>query len=183
MLSLLSGPSLTSVHDYWENNSYIKFKGPSVKLPKPQLACILGLSLSPVLSSFSSGPVYSFLLMPMCETGVLCVHQGSSHHLSSISRGSKAFPNFNSALHSPHLSFRCRRQPPSTAQSCQSKSWFYTCSLTCALLHGFSMSPKPGTLRGSYVKPYFLVLALKFPGPHQTLCVFLQGHPNVVTLR
>ena len=104
VLSLLYGPTFTSVHDYWENNSYIRFKGPSVKLPKPQLACILGLSLSPVLSSFSSGRVYSILLMPMCTTGVLCVHQGSPHHLSSISRGSRAFPNSNSTSHSPHLS-------------------------------------------------------------------------------
>ena len=80
-----------------------------------------------------------------------------------------------------HVGFRCQHQPPSAAQSCQSKSCFYTCSLTCALLHGFSMSPKPGTLQVSCVKPYFLFLALKFPGPHQTHCVFLQGHPNVVT--
>ena len=77
VLSLLSGPTLTSVHDYWENNSYIKFKGPSIKLPKPQLACILGLSLSPVLSPFSSGPVYSICHTLMCETGVLHVHQDS----------------------------------------------------------------------------------------------------------
>ena len=104
VLSLLSGPTLTSVHDYWENNSYIKFKGPSIKLPKPQLACILGLSLSPVLSPFSSGPVYSICHTLMCETGVLCVHQDSPHHLSSISRGSKAFPDSNPMSHSPHLS-------------------------------------------------------------------------------
>ena len=95
---------LISVHDYWESNSYVRFKGPSVMLPKPQLTCIFWLSLSPVLSSFSSGPVYSILPMPMCETGVLCVYQGSPHHLSSISRGSTAFPNSNSTSHSPHLS-------------------------------------------------------------------------------
>ena len=65
---------------------------------------------------------------------------------------------------------------------CPNKSWFYTCSLTCVLLCGFTVSPKLDTLWISYVKPYFF-FALKFHSGHQMHRVFLQGHPNVVTPR